>query len=342
MCFVNDKKEIMQIEVPIADLRKKKIFVATPMYAGMCSGMYTKACCDLATTATKYQIDLKYFYLFNESLITRARNYCVDEFLRSDYTHLMFIDSDICFDPNYVLTLAALCDDTKPIVGGIYPKKCIAWEKVRNAVDKGLGDDNPMLLEKFTGDFVFNPVGGTSTISLSEPVEALEIGTGFMMVQREVFEKFAKAYPKFRYKPDHNRSDHFDGSRYIHAFFDTIIDNDQWMGKGKSEGSDRYLSEDYMFCQLCHKIDIKTYLCPWMKLQHIGTYVFNGNLPDMGALEFAAHGYDTESRPFLEDRKTKLASKGMSRKDRRALAKEKRKESKKKDKSSHTESPNHL
>lgn len=187
----------MQIEVPIADLRKKKIFVATPMYAGMCSGMYTKACCDLATTATKYQIDLKYFYLFNESLITRARNYCVDEFLRSDYTHLMFIDSDICFDPNYVLTLAALCDDTKPIVGGIYPKKCIAWEKVRNAVDKGLGDDNPMLLEKFTGDFVFNPVGGTSTISLSEPVEALEIGTGFMMVQREVFEKFAKAYPKF-------------------------------------------------------------------------------------------------------------------------------------------------
>ena len=342
MCFVNDKKEIMQIEVPIADLRKKKIFVATPMYAGMCSGMYTKACCDLATTATKYQIDLKYFYLFNESLITRARNYCVDEFLRSDYTHLMFIDSDICFDPNYVLTLAALCDDTKPIVGGIYPKKCIAWEKVRNAVDKGLADDNPMLLEKFTGDFVFNPVGGTSTISLSEPVEALEIGTGFMMVQREVFEKFAKAYPKFRYKPDHNRSDHFDGSRYIHAFFDTIIDNDQWMGKGKSEGSDRYLSEDYMFCQLCHKIDIKTYLCPWMKLQHIGTYVFNGNLPDMGALEFAAHGYDTESRPFLEDRKTKLASKGMSRKDRRALAKEKRKETKKKDKSSLAGSPNHL
>ena len=337
----------MQIEVPISDLRKKKIFVATPMYGGQCSGMYTKACCDLATTATKYQIDLKYFYLFNESLITRARNYCVDEFLRSGYTHLMFIDSDICFDPNYVLTLAALCDETKPIVGGIYPKKCIAWEKVRNAVDKGLADENPMLLEKFTGDFVFNPTGGTQTISLSEPVEALEIGTGFMMIRREALEEFAKAYPKFRYKPDHNRSDHFDGSRYIHAFFDTIIDNDQWMGEGKSEGSDRYLSEDYMFCQLCQKIGIKTYLCPWMKLQHIGTYVFNGNLPDMGALEYAAHGYETESRPYLEDRKAKLASKGMSRKDRRALAKEKRKESKKKlkqpeENSEEHKSPNHL
>ena len=212
----------MQIEVPISELRKKRIFVATPMYGGMCSGMYTKACCDLATTATKYQIDLKFFYLFNESLITRARNYCVDEFLRSEYTHLMFIDSDINFDPNYVLTLAALCNDERPIIGGIYPKKCIAWEKVHNAVDKGLADDDPMMLERFTGDFVFNPVGGQQTISLSEPVEALEIGTGFMMLQRDVLEKFQKEYPKFRYKPDHNRSEHFDGSRYIHAFFDTI------------------------------------------------------------------------------------------------------------------------
>ena len=332
----------MEISIDIKKLRERKIFVATPMYGGMCSGMYTKACCDLATTATKYQIDLKFFYLFNESLITRARNYCVDEFLRSEYTHLMFIDSDINFDPNYVLTLAALCNDERPIIGGIYPKKCIAWEKVRNAVDKGLADDDPMMLERFTGDFVFNPVGGQQTISLSEPVEALEIGTGFMMLQRDVLEKFAKEYPKFRYKPDHNRSEHFDGSRYIHAFFDTIIDNDQWMGEGKSEGSDRYLSEDYMFCQLCQKIDIKTFLCPWMKLSHVGTYVFSGNLPDMGASEYAAHGYDTESRPFLEDRKAKKEAQGMNRKERRKLAAAKRKEDKKSGKPDYRNSPNHI
>jgi hypothetical protein len=199
-----------------------------------------------------------------------------------------------------------------------------------------------MLLEKFTGDFVFNPTGGTQTISLSEPVEALEIGTGFMMIRREALEEFAKAYPKFRYKPDHNRSEHFDGSRYIHAFFDTIIDNDQWMGEGKSENSDRYLSEDYMFCQLAHKIDIKTFLCPWMKLSHVGTYVFSGNLPDMGALEYAAHGYDTESRPFLEDRKKKKSAEGMNRKERRKLAAAKRKEDKKSGKPDYAKSPNHL
>ena len=76
----------MEIEIELAELRKKKIFVATPMYGGMCHGMYTKASCDLAKITQAYEMDVKMFYLFNESLITRARNYCADEFLRSDYT----------------------------------------------------------------------------------------------------------------------------------------------------------------------------------------------------------------------------------------------------------------
>ena len=118
----------MEVKIGIEELRKKRIMVCTPMYGGMCSGMYSKACCDLATLSTKYQMDLKFFYLFNESLIPRARNYLVDEFLRAEeYTHLMFIDADIHFDPNDVLTLAAL---DKDIIGGPYPKKCIAWERI--------------------------------------------------------------------------------------------------------------------------------------------------------------------------------------------------------------------
>ena len=306
----------MEIEIQLSELREKKIFVATPMYGGMCSGMYTKASCDLSTLATKYQVDVKFFYLFNESLITRARNYCVDEFLRSGYTHLMFIDSDICFDPNYVLTLAALCNEERPIIGGPYPKKVIAWEKVRNAVDKGLSDEDPTALEKFTGDFVFNPADGAGQINLQQPVEVLEIGTGFMMVERSVFEKFNTAYPDFKYKPDHNRSEHFDGSRYIHAYFDTIIDNDIWMGEGKSNKSDRYLSEDYMFCQMVRQLGIKTWLCPWMKLQHVGTYIFGGSLVDLGQLQYAAHGVDN-SRPFLNDRVNQQVQ-PKNRKERRS------------------------
>ena len=282
-----------EVKIPIEELREKKIFVATPMYGGMCSGMYSKACCDLATLSTKYQMDLKFFYLFNESLIPRARNYLVDEFLRAEeYTHLMFIDADIHFDPNDVLTLAAL---DKDIIGGPYPKKCIAWEKVRNAVDTGLADEDPTVLEQYTGDYVFNQVENTHKIQVAEPVVVLEIGTGFMLIKREVFDDFKEAYPQFTYTPDHNRSEHFSGDREIHAYFDTVIDSDAYLGEISGK-SNRYLSEDYFFCQFVRRLGYKIYLCPWMKLGHMGSYVFSGSMQSLANLEFAAHGMDKESR----------------------------------------------
>lgn len=305
----------MEIKISVEELRQKHIFVATPMYGGMCSGMYTRSAIDTTTLAARYGIDLKFFYLFNESLITRARNYLVDEFLRAEqYTHLMFVDSDISWDPNDLISLAALCDEDKhPVIGGPYPKKTIAWEKVRNAVDAGLGDNSPLDLEKYTGDFVFNPTGGNSRISLVEPVDVLETGTGFMMIHRSVFEKFKETYPKYSYKPDHNRTEHFKGDRYIHAYFDTIIDNDVWMGEGASNGSDRYLSEDYMFCQLVRKMGLSVWLCPWMVIQHVGHFVFNGNMKDLGQLQYASHGMDLETRPFKEKRDEELKKKKSRR-----------------------------
>ena len=177
----------MEIKININELREKKIFVGTPMYGGQCHGMYTKASCDLATTATKYGMDLKFFYLFNESLITRARNYLVDEFLRSPYTHLMFIDSDINFNPQDVLALASLVGPDKPIIGGPYPKKCIAWEKVRNAVDAGLADEDPTVLEKFTGDFVFaQGIGRTDLFSGNNAEMKDSINNIFLKLDKEL------------------------------------------------------------------------------------------------------------------------------------------------------------
>ena len=249
-----------------------------------------KPASDLGYTLhTKYEMDLKYFYLFNESLIPRARNYLCDEFMRSHYTHLMFIDADIHFDPNDVLTLAAL---DKDIIGGPYPKKCIAWEKVRNAVDSGLADEDPEILAEYTGDYVFNPVENTHKIQVAEPVDVLEIGTGFMMIKKQVFDDFREAYPQFSYTPDHNRSEHFKGDRNIHAYFDTVIDSKAYLGD-IAGGSDRYLSEDYFFCQFVRRIGYNIYLCPWMKLGHMGSYVFSGSMASLANLEFASHGLDT-------------------------------------------------
>ena len=294
----------MEVKIGIEELREKKIMVCTPMYGGMCSGLYSKACADLSTLATKYQMDLKYFYLFNESLIPRARNYLVDEFIRDkNYTHLMFIDADIHFDPNDVLTLAAL---DKDIIGGPYPKKCIAWEKVRNAVDMGLADEDPNELEKYTGDYVFNPVENTHKISVTEPVNVLEIGTGFMLIKRKVFEDFAEAYPQFKYTPDHNRSENFKGDRDIHAYFDTVIDSDAYLGEISGK-SNRYLSEDYFFCQFVRRIGYQIWLCPWMKISHMGSYVFSGSMQSLANLDYAGHGMDNETRvKNFEKRRRKI------------------------------------
>jgi hypothetical protein len=262
----------MQIQVNLEELRKKKLFIATPMYGGMNHGLYMKSCLDLQTIMIKYNIEVKFSFLFNESLITRARNYLVDEFLRTDYTHMMFIDSDIHFDPNDVVALLAL---DKDVIGGPYPKKSINWGNVAETARRN-PDLNPKELENLVGEYVFNVVKGTQQFQVSEPLQVMEIGTGHMMINRRVFEKLAEAFPNIRYKPDHVGQAHFDGSRYIHAYFDTVIDTkDSYIGGG----SDRYLSEDYMFCQLWRKIGGEVWLCPWMKTQHIGTYAFTGNMP---------------------------------------------------------------
>jgi len=266
----------MEISIQIEELRKRKIFLATPMYGGQCAGMFAKSVADLTSLCTSNGIELRSYFLFNESLITRARNYCVDEFMRSDCTHMMFIDSDIGFDPRDVLAMLALQSDDSEydVLAGPYPKKCISWEKIKLAVDKGIADEDPNVLEKYVGDYVFNPKGGGGNIRIDIPVEVSEIGTGFMMTRRSAFEKFEKAFPQYSYKPDHVRTEQFDGSREIMQYFQAEID----------PASKRYLSEDYWFCQKLIEIGGKVWYCPWMKLQHVGSYIFGGSLVDLASI----------------------------------------------------------
>ena len=294
----------MNLEINLEAVRKNRLFVPTPMYGGMANGMYMKSMMDLNTLCMKYGIECRSSFIFNESLITRARNYLTDEFLRAEeFTHLLFIDADIHFDPKDIIAMLAL---DKDVVGAPYPKKSIKWHNVKQAVQRH-PDIDSSLLEKMVGDYVFNPAPGLEKFSVAEPIEVLELGTGLMMVKREVFSKFREAYPEFRYKPDHGGQVHFDGTRYIHAYFDTVIDSKHanikneilaYM-KNNPDGqyedlvkfidsdvsavgkvySDRYLSEDYMFCQWWRNIGGKIWLCPWMKTQHVGTYAFTGDMP---------------------------------------------------------------
>jgi hypothetical protein len=255
----------MEIKLNKEQLASKKLLIGTPMYGGSCLGIYMKSCLDLQTLCIQYGIEIKFSFLFNESLIQRARNYIADEFVRSDCTHMMFIDADIGFDPMDVIAMLAM---DKDIIGAPYPKKTIKWENIKKAVVK-----NPNItageLEKLGGDIVFNPVSGTTRFSVTEPLEVLEIGTGMMMFRRDVLERFKTAYPQYAYTPDHVGTQHFSGDRKIHSYFNVEID----------EESNRVLSEDYHFCQQCRKVGIEVWMAPWMATTHTGSYQFQGNLP---------------------------------------------------------------
>jgi len=277
----------MKTEITIEELRTRKLFIGVPMYGGICYGTHARSLMDLTLLLHQYGVEFKVYFIMNESLIQRARNYIAAEFMASACTHLLFVDADVSFNPHDAVALLGLQSDDSPydVIGGPYPKKVISWEKVKAAVDKGMADENPNTLEKYVGDYVFNPrvepgtaPGGAVQVRLDQPLEVAELGTGFMMIRRQTFEKYDAAYPHKRYLPDHARTAKFDGSREIAAYFDCEID----------PTSRRYLSEDYLFCRNVWDMGGRVWLCPWMKLQHTGTYTYSGSLGDVLSIGAAA------------------------------------------------------
>ena len=171
--------------------------------------------------------------LFNESLVTRARNTCVAFMMGNPAaTHLMFIDADIEWQASSVLKLASL---NKDIIGGTYPKKSL-----------------PI-------DFVVNALPGQT----GEVVEVHDIGTGFLMIKREVIQKMFDEYPLKKYKNTIGLEPKYDDLCY--ALFDTMLVNGH------------YLSEDYGFCCLWKRLGGSIHLDKSIVLGHYGTYMFKGD-----------------------------------------------------------------
>ena len=52
---------------------KIKIFLATPMYGGNCTGVFVQSLLDMSGVLSSKNIRLSCAFMFNESLITRAR-----------------------------------------------------------------------------------------------------------------------------------------------------------------------------------------------------------------------------------------------------------------------------
>jgi len=259
-----------QVQLSVDEIRKNRFFIATPCYGGQLKEPYFRSVIKMMTFFNGHQIPLAFGTIANESLVTRARNVLVAYFLASDYTHLMFIDADIEFQTEDILKLYA---HKKDVVVGAYPKKGVAWDKIRSNLtdpankDKELSDRD---MASFGSDYAINfkfVDKETKTIGVENGLIKLhDAGTGFMMISREAILKMIKAYPEFKYNNDVNINN-ADLKEHFYALFDTSID----------PIDRRYLSEDYTFCRRWQEIGGDVWLDPSISLNHYGHFCFQGN-----------------------------------------------------------------
>jgi hypothetical protein len=229
-----------------------KIFIAVPMFGGMCHGNFTNSLIQTIGSLVFNNIDFQYSFKYNESLIPRARNVLTHNFLKTDCTHLFFIDADISFRAEDVIKMIHA---DKDILCGIYPKKKIHWNKVYDAVKQGCTIEE---LPKLAVEYVYHSESGQQ-INLNEDtvVETNHAGTGFMLIKRSVFETMHDV-------PSYTAVDDMGNTERIKLFFDTSV----------QDKTEFYLSEDYHFCELWKRHKGKIHIAPWVQLNHIGSHVY--------------------------------------------------------------------
>jgi hypothetical protein len=261
---------------------EKSLFVALPCYGGQMFGLCTGSCLDLQRLCIKQDIGIKFGFILDQSLITRARNMLVDQFLHArteageHFSHMLFVDSDIRFHAGDVLKLLELDRD---VIGAPCVKRRINWALIKQVVQRH-PDIPAEALAEVTGDFAFNPIEKTTPSILTEPLEVSELGTGHMMIRREVFERMARQYPELEFELHDNNGGL---TRRLFAFFDCRIDRRREItvvetGEQKEfGGTNMYVSEDWNFCRMWRAMGGRIFACPWMRTEHIGPYRFASN-----------------------------------------------------------------
>jgi hypothetical protein len=160
------------------------------------------------------------------------------DFLESNCTDLIFIDSDINFEPEDVLRLMAWTSEPKKgIVAGV--PRVRGEEKVYiSLLDY---DEN--------NELTMNGMG---------LVRAKRVATAFMMVRRDVFETLVEAHPEWTY---HDKKT----DRMLPALFDFKLTEEGYMG------------EDFLFCDRSREVGFEVWVDPTIKLGHMGVQEYLGD-----------------------------------------------------------------
>ena len=210
------------------------VFIATPAFGCRMDIGFVISMLRLQTHCTNEGIQLMFQAIGNESLITRARNILTETYLQTPCTHLLFLDADISFAPE---TIVSMVRADKDVISCLYPKKNYDFEKVRE------WHKNPTQepIHQVGLDFNINLFSQNNTTSRSHVqegnlVRVLDAATGCLLIKRDVIQKMKEHYrDKYYVKNDILGSNIKD---YV-ALFDTAIDPE----------NRRYCSEDFSWCR---------------------------------------------------------------------------------------------
>ena len=226
---------------------QKHIFLPIIAYQQEVNSFYMLSMIELVILLKSNNYNITIEPYFFESLIPRARNAAAAKFLEIETaTHMIFIDTDIMFNPNDILKLL---EADKQVISGIYPKKYL---KDKNA-------DYPV-------DFTIN--GSIARSDKEFVYEAEYLPTGFMCINKNCLKKIIIDNPSLRYI--NNIDGYTTKNNIFYDFFQCTIDNT----------TKHYLSEDYSFCNLCKKSNIQKYIYSDITLRHIGKHIYEGNIED--------------------------------------------------------------
>lgn len=207
----------------------------------------------------------------NNSLIQIARNKIVRHFLaETDFTHLMFIDNDVGFFGDDVLKLIG---HDKDIVGGVYPRKMIIWDNIRDAIarDPNISNED---LEHIAIDFPFKP-DETYDYSTKELTKCKGLPTGFLCIKRRVFETMF----------DDARAFVCNGEE-LREFFHVDMHGEHEVIRGDEKVMvPEHISEDFWFCKKAQEHGFDIWLDPSIVLYHHGAHTFKGNLQKLAELD---------------------------------------------------------
>jgi hypothetical protein len=203
-----------------------KLFIAIPCYQGM--PVQFVHC----VFQTHWPKDSKLHMVSGNSWLGLARGIAAADFLSTDCTHILYIDSDIIFSQEHIDRITS---HDEAIVGGFYAKKEAKrdWVWVCNS----LPDDKE-------AEFMDGRLK-----------KVAYMGGGFLLVRRDVFDEMITVYGKeIGFKEDET-------GRQMWDFF-TV---------GVHRPSNRWLSEDWWFCQRARDMGFTVYGDTNCILKHLGT-----------------------------------------------------------------------